>query len=169
MAFWNRSKNSNGLRINSNGLRIIETARDEESINKAVEKGYFPIVKKVSPSKKINSKFSVIQNVKTGLIQVISDYRTGDFLGQINDYKTVIEWTSYYPHNFKSPFAAYLIPKDIKDGERVFVEDLIEDYIGSCWNQGDAWRLSSCDAIWNGKDLEIQWSDDMAIRNMAIG
>jgi len=54
--------------------------------------------------------------------------------------------------------AAYLIPKDIQIGERVFIEDLIEDYVGASWNQGDTFRLESCDAIWNGKDLEIQYN-----------
>jgi hypothetical protein len=32
---------------------------------------------------------------------------------------------------------------------------LIEDYFGESWNQGDAERLESCEAIWNGTDLEI--------------
>lgn len=54
-------------------------------------------------------------------------------------------------------FAAYLISKDIKIGERVFIEDLIEDYIGASWSQGDTYRLDSCEAIWNGTDLEIQY------------
>ena len=56
-----------------------------------------------------------------------------------------------------SPFAAYLIPKDIVIGERVFVKDLIEDFVGKSWNQGDTYRLESCEAIWNGIDLEIQY------------
>ena len=54
---------------------------------------------------------------------------------------------------FSSPFAAYLIPKDVKKGERV----LLEDYIGASWNQGDTFRLESCEAIWNGRALEIQY------------
>ena len=45
------------------------------------------------------------------------------------------------------PFAAYLIPRDLKAGERVFVEDLIEDFVGGEWNQGDVLRLDSCEAI----------------------
>lgn len=144
-----------GSRDNSNGLRVIRTARDKDSINNAARNGFKPLLKKVEPSDKIHSKYSVFQNKKTGEIEVIVDYRQ-DFFDD-SDFETVINWTRYYPHNFKSPFAAYLIPQDIKIGERVFIEDLIQDYIGAKWNQGDTFRLESCEAIWNGRDLVIQY------------
>jgi hypothetical protein len=150
MAFWDRNKNTKEL-------RVIKTARDEDSINNAAINGYYPIIKQIVPSDKIRSKYSVVQHKQTGQIDVLGDYRSSYRKENIDEYKTVIGWTFYYPHNFKSPFAAYLIPKDIIVGERVFIEDLIEDYIGASWNQGDTYRLESCEAIWNGKDLEIQY------------
>lgn len=150
MALLDRNKNAQGL-------RVIETARDKDSINNAVKSGLKPLIKKVEPSDKIRSKYAVVQNKKTGEIAVIGDYRSGFYSGGNDDFEMVIDWTFYYPHSFKSPFAAYLIPEDIQIGERVFIEDLIEDYIGASWNQGDAYRLESCEAIWNGTDLEIQY------------
>jgi hypothetical protein len=42
-------------------------------------------------------------------------------------------------------------------GERVFVEDLIEDFVGLSWNQGDAYRLESCEAMRDGTDLKISY------------
>jgi hypothetical protein len=141
---------------NSQGLRVIKTARDKESVNIAAQNGLRPLIKKVKPSSKIRSKYAVVQNRKTGEIEIVGDYRS-DFYSDSDDYETVIDWTYYYPHNFKSPFAAYLIPNDIKIGERVLLEDLIEDYIGASWNQGDTYRLETCEAIWNGTDLEIQY------------
>ena len=149
MAFWNRNKTSEGL-------RVIKTARDKSSINRAAKNGYIPLLRKVEPYTKIRSKYAVVQNKKTGEINVIGDFRAR-FYGDGDDFEMVIDWTDYYPHNFTSPFAAYLIPKDIKKGERVLLEDLIEDYVGASWNQGDTYRLESCEAIWNGKDLEIQY------------
>ena len=138
---------------NVNGLRIIKTARDEESINTAARNGFFPLLRRVEKSDEIRSKYAILQNRKTGEIEVIGDFRG---FGS-NDYEMIIDFTFYYPHNFPSPFAAYLIPRDIKVGERVFLEDLIEDYIGASWNQGDTYRLESCEAVWNGKDLDIQY------------
>jgi hypothetical protein len=149
MAFWNRNKNGEGL-------RVIKTARDKDSINKAAKSGFRPLIKKVEPSDKIRSKYAVVQNRKTGEIITIGDYRS-DFYSDSDDYEIVIDWSDYYPHNFTSPFAAYLIPQDIKKGERVLLEDLIEDYVGASWNQGDTYRLESCEAIWNGTDFEIQY------------
>jgi len=139
-------------------IRIVKTARDKKSINEAASKGLQPLLKKVVSSSKIRSKYAVMQNKKTGEIMVIGDYRSFHELEGNPDLVTVIDWTDYYPHTFASPFAAYLIPKDIQIGERVFIEDLIEDYVGASWNQGDTFRLESCDAIWNGKDLEIQYN-----------
>jgi hypothetical protein len=149
MALTNRNKSVKNL-------RIIKTARDEDSINKAAKKGFKPLIKMVEPLAEIRSKYSVVQNKLTGEIKVVCDYRESFDDNENNQFETVIDWTFYYPHNFNSPFAAYLIPKDIKVGERVFIEDLIEDYIGASWNQGDKYRLESCEAIWNGLNLEIQ-------------
>ena len=139
---------------NPNGLRVIKTARNEDSINDGADRGFRPLVRKIKPSKKIRSKYAVVQHKTSGHIFVHGDYRIG-LLG--GDYETVIDWSFYYPYNFESPFAAYLIPPDIGIGERVFVEDLIEDFVGSSWNQGDTYRLDSCEAIWNGSDLEFQY------------
>jgi hypothetical protein len=130
---------------------VIKTARSEEAINLAAKQGFYPLVKRVVQSDDIKSKFAIVQHEKSGEIKVLGDYRDTDYEG----YKLVIDFTWYYPYHFKSPFAAYLIPKDLKKGERVFLEDLIEDYVSWCWNQGDVHRLESSEAIWNGKDFEI--------------
>ena len=151
--FWRRYKNKNGL-------RIIYTARSKWAINRAISRGFIPIVKKVEPSKKIHSKFAVIRNIITGKIDVISDYRQSDKEG----YETVLDWTSYYPHYFSSPYAAYLIPNDIQIGERVYIKDLIEDIVGGSWNQGDTYRLPSSEAVWDGKDLLIEFDSKMGFK-----
>ena len=179
MNFKKRKKENN-----LNNLRVIKTARDEKSINAAAKQGYFPLVKKVEKSNEIKSKYAVFQNKKTGEIIVSGDYRclyrricksdyaiiSTEELDQKEDceYKTVIDFTFYYPYHFPSPYAAYLIPEDIKIGEKVFLEDLIEDYVGKRWNQGDTYRLESCKAIWNGKDFDILY-DPKTNCNTIIG
>ena len=150
MHFWDESKNTEKL-------RVIKTARDLNSINAAANNGLRPLIKKVDPSDKIRSKYSVIQNKKTGEIHVVGDFRAGFISDEDVLFERVIDWTYYYPYTFQSPYAAYLIPKDIQIGERVFIEDLIEDFVGSSWNQGDTYRLDGCEAIWNGIDFEIQY------------
>ena len=142
-----------GVDLNRVGIRTIQTARDEESINLAAKNGFFPLMKKVAPDKRIRSKYAIFQNKETGEIRVSGDYRSYDY--EDKKFKPVIDFTFYYPHHFPSPFAAYLIPNDLRIGERVFIEDLIEDYIRAEWNQGDVYRLESSFAIWNGDDFEV--------------
>ena len=141
---------------NLNELIVIKTARCEDSINEAALAGYKLIIKKVEPSSQIRSKYSVVQHIETGQIIVLGDFRVRLDYDDDPNFKTIIDWTFYYTYNFESPFAAYLIPPDLKKGERVFVEDLIEDIVESIWNQGDAYRLDCCEAIWNGNELLIQ-------------
>jgi len=143
---------------NRNDLRVIKTARKVDEINMYARDGYLPLIKKVVPGDNIRSKYRVSQNRATGVICVDGDFRSSPGAGE---WDIVIDFTDYYPHRFESPFAAYIIPKDITKGERVFVEDLIEDFVGATWNQGDVYRLESCDAIWTGVDLEIQYDPDV--------
>jgi hypothetical protein len=136
-----------------NNLRIITTARTLEAINKGAKDGYWPLVKPVVPSPAIKSKYAVFQNQTTGEIDVINDYRAEN---QTKGLTNVIDFTYYYPHHFDNPYAAYLIPPDIKVNERVWLSDLIEDVVGQIWNQGDSYRLPSGEAVWDGTDLILQ-------------
>ncbi len=146
-----------------NNIRVVKTARNKEAINEAAEQGFWPLVKPVIPSPNIKSKFAVLQDKETGKIKVVNDYRElritlnipGDHPPSVAS-NAVIDWTFYYPYHFESPFAAYLIPRDIQVGETVFLEDLIEDVVGASWNQGDTYRLKGCKAVWDGKEFVLQ-------------
>ena len=144
--------------------RTIKTARTVEDINEAARAGLRPLIKPVVPSKKIRAKFQVLQHRVTGEVSVVADYRT--FLDA--DWEVAIDWTRHYPHQWPLPFAAYLLPADLQVGERVLLEDLIEDLVGTSWNQGDAYRLESCTATWNGKDFDLDYSQDRD-RTLVIG
>jgi len=85
----------------------------------------------------------------------IGDYRSEDRLSERQGYELALDWFYYDPYPVSVPFAAYLIPKDLAPGTRVWVEDLIENLVGECWNQGDVYRLEKAEAVWTGKDLVI--------------
>ena len=57
--------------------------------------------------------------------------------GNLSRYKTLVNWTSRNPSKFFSPFAAYIVPKDLKPGERVLINDVITNHVSGRWNQGD--------------------------------
>ncbi len=121
---------------NIKNLRVIYTARSEDSINEAAAKGFWPLIKVVTKNPKIYSKVNVYQNSITGAIKAHGDFRAPKWAEEFelndedfdvsnkkteSDWKEVTGWIYYYPHHFANPYAAYLIPKDIIIGERVFV------------------------------------------------
>lgn len=143
---------------NDKNLRVIKTARTEKEINDAVKEGYFPLLKKVERDEKIYSRLSVYQNRVTGEIVTFSDlrflYRNEE---KLKDYDEIFSF-HYYPYNFPNPYAAYLIPKDIAEGEKVYLDDVIEDFIGS--SHWGAYRLDKHEAVWNGKDIEVSFNEE---------
>lgn len=141
-------------------LRVIKTARCIEDINKAADMGFIPLVKKLKPLKKLFRTIGIFRNKKTNKIEEAEDYVVYEQYGNITSYEDENEWElvvpfhSYYPYKFDSQYAAYLIPHDIEKGEKVILEDLIEDYYGgSFWSHHI--RVESLQAIWAGEDFSI--------------
>jgi hypothetical protein len=136
-------------------LVVIKTVRDLNGINEGIKNGFKPLIKKLEQSHLIVKQYCIIQNKITGEVIKLSNIRT---LSRINksEYDILIDWTGYYPYHFESPFAAYLIPSDLEVGQRVLLEDLIEDLVGASW-QASSSRLEKSEAIWNGKDFEIDY------------
>ena len=149
----------------SKSLRVIHTGRNLEAINRAVEEGFFPLVKELKPSDKLYSTYCVFRNRKTneietaeaedGYVQYGKRYKYSQA-----DWDMVISYSKYYPYKFPGPFAAYLIPSDIAIGERVIIEDLIEDYYGGTfWSHNI--RLETLEAVWDGSDLVVQYDPNV--------
>jgi hypothetical protein len=138
---------------NPHHLRVVKTARTAEAINAAAQEGFRPLVKAVKPSRKIHNWIAVYQHRKTGEIEVCGDCRW--LPGE--DYDLVIPFHYYYPYHFPEPFAAYLLPADLVDGERVWLEDIIEDIVAVYGNQGWCPRLEACEAIWREGKFIIQF------------
>lgn len=140
-----------GAERTADGLRIIRTARDMDAVNDAVRHGLRPLFRHVERSPRIRSKYAIFRHRPTGRYEAWGDFRAG---GAHYEQVTPFHW--YHPQVHPSPFAAYLLPPDLLPLERVWLEDLIEDIVGSYWQQGDVWRLPSCEAIWTGDDLLLQ-------------
>ena len=74
--------------------------------------------------------------------------------------------TTYYPHLQAHPYAAYLIPDDLEQGEKVFIEDIIEDIFAGSHN-GSAYRLNNAEAVWDGEKFNINKGNPFL--NIGIG
>lgn len=144
---------------NPNNLRVIKTARTEDSINAAAREGFRPLLKLVDPGKKIHYLRAVYQHPLTGEIRLSGDYRARRRL-EGEGYELVLPYRRYYPYHFPTPFAAYLVPVDLQEGERVWLEDIIEDIVAVFGNQDYHPRLEAYEAIWTNGDFQIQFDPD---------
>ena len=131
---------------------LIKTARTLDEINLAVEYGYKVLMMKVEPSDKIKVMYSLEQDMETGEISLLQD--SWEIYSHTENTKRLIDKMYYYPYQFPSPFAAYIIPLDLKVGERVILDDLIEDIVGAS-HKMHTYRLDSAEAIWDGERFEI--------------
>ena len=164
------------------GLRVIKTARTLDEINEGVREGYTPLIQQIFPSSIIKVNIRLKKDLTTGQYKVERNgwgrrispknkdltteqhkishkirrkIRGGKNRKHIdNTNEKVYE---YYPYKFPSPFAAYLVPSDIEVGERVVLEDLIEDYQGRRY-QSDVYRLSNAEAKWDGEEFVCIYS-----------
>ncbi len=159
MAFWNFWKKKKiGVESTSN-IRIIETVRGIDTIERAKKKKKNLLYRKVEPFSVCTGKYCKLKNKLTGISFKIYDFR--DSRGWSDKYSIITDWTySYYNYDFPDE-AAYIIPSDIKEDEIVFVKDLIENYIGYSHNQGTESRLSGYQAIWKNNDLVILYNPEI--------
>ncbi len=150
-----RSVRRPGAVLNPRQLRVIKTARTEDAINAAAREGFRPLIKAVQPGKGIHFQVIVLQHRDTGEIKLEGDNR---FSSSRKPEWNLVEYIAYYPYQFPSPFAAYLIPPDLKEGEVVWLEDIIEDILAVYGNQGYHPRLEAWEATWRKGDFQIHFN-----------
>lgn len=135
--------NLNPSRID--GLRVIRTARTLDDMNRAARVGYRPLVVISNREESISKYCSLYQNSETG--EVGEDL----FVRRAPEPPWIELGTpEYYPSATVHNYAAYLIPHDLDPGERIFIEDVIEDFAGDViFHQTQ--RVKSSPAIWTGR------------------
>ncbi len=132
-------------------LRTIKTLRGKEEIKNAINSGQKVLKQKVEPLENIRVTDLHIKDKETGKVK-IEPYSFHALPDDDSKYEIVKEAT-YYPYKFP-PTAAYLLPDDIEVGERVILEDLIEDIVGASHSCG-TYRLDSAEATWNGESFIV--------------
>ncbi|CAM3051837.1 hypothetical protein [Vibrio rarus] len=105
---------------NTEHLVVINTARDMCAINRAEKEGYQVLIKPTDSEEALSSK---VRLIKENGVYSYSGY----------DCRSVVHFdstTSSTKENLNtSPFAAYLIPKNLPTGTKVFVTDIIFEYL----------------------------------------
>ena len=140
----------------SDNLKVIRTIRGETAIKLAKHMGLKLLELRAEVSDEFKIKYKKIKHRITGEIITIGYFRADSRYSC--KYKTLVDWTSKNPSKFFSPYAAYVIPKDLKKGECVLINEVITNHVSGRWNQGDVYRLSKSEATWTGEDFYINVS-----------
>jgi len=140
----------------SDNHKVIRTIRGETAIKLAKHMGLKLLELRAEVSDEFKIKYKKIKHRITGEIITIGDFRADSRYSW--KYKTLVDWTSKNPSKFFSPYAAYVIPKDLKKGELVLINDVITNHVSGRWNQGDVYRLSKSEATWTGEYFNIDVS-----------
>ncbi len=136
----------------------IKTARNLEAMSDAQKRGFTLVFKDTGVKNEFGEfKFMLWQHVVTGELEWSGDFRRG--LDKRDDWKVIRKFTNVRSDR-PFPLAAYLIPKDLPIGVRVFIDDLIQDVPVVFWNQGDANRMVSSAGFWNGEDIVLDQLPD---------
>lgn len=136
-------------------LPVIKTARNLETMADAYERGLRVVLKRTGTQSEAGCKYIVYQHNVSGELWWSGDYRDMQPReGDPRDWTLVADWFYHQPDK-PFPLAAYLVPRGLKRGQRVLLEDVIE-YVGiNCSGQGDTLRLLSCVGVWDGDEFEL--------------
>lgn len=151
--------------IDVENLPKIKTARSLQEINQAVRDGYRVLIQELVPHKSIQSFKVIARNIQTGFYEEVYDRRFISSSGKYDDINLV----EFYPYKFPNPFAAYIIPQDLKPNVMVWLEDLIEDIPGNKRPQGVTKRVESAPALWTGEKMEINMDYINRHRSVILG
>ena len=149
---------------NKNNLRVVRTVREKNynkySLSAEDRNKNHLITQTINPNKDFFSTMLLLQNYRTGQIEYATSRKMFVQYGREinypeNEWKQLLAYEVYQgSKDDLYTWAMYLVPKDAIEGERFYIEDVIGDIVAERFWDG-IYRAKDGEAIWNGKDLEI--------------
>lgn len=145
---------------NKNELRIVQTIYNVSDLNAATRNGLLTLVKNIEPNANLYYRELLLKNFETGEYVTVPSRQFAVQYGKTktfpeNEWQLITSYTKYArPKRLSQKWAAYVLPEKPKLGERLFIEDIIEDILADrFWYKTII--AQSGEAVWNGADLEI--------------
>ena len=145
---------------NSQNLRVVETVDSEHDLNKAIENGHVTLFRKIERNPKLYSRRLLLRNYRSGLYEEVpsrSFYtrHAGKQEFPESEWECMHRYDHYHrERRANKAWAAYVLPQLPIVGERFYIEDIIEDiFVQGFWYS--LIPADNAEAVWNGKDLEI--------------
>lgn len=147
----------------------IRTARGIEEMNFAVRNGFRVIPRKLEATAGTKGSVALCEDTVTGLFSYLYDWRDGwpnedeesteqawssEHAGRDRS-KRVFDFFTYSRDQPVPPVAAYVVPRDLKPGTSVFLEDVIEHLVQT-YPQESSERMPSWWGTWTGTDIVLE-------------
>lgn len=141
---------------------MIKTARSLEAMDDAQMRGYTLLFRNTGVENVFGTTKAILyQNDATGKLWWSGDYRCArPDSNKEGDGWTLVKDFFFIRPDRPLPIAAYLIPPNVKEGTKIYIEDVIEDRTVVLWNQGNAQRRVHETAIWDGTDFVFTEDSD---------
>ena len=149
---------------NKNNLRVVRTIREKNynkySLSAEDRNKNHLITQTIKPNQDFFSTKLLLQNYRTGEIEYATSRKMFVQYGREinypeNKWKQLLAYEVYQgSKDYLYTWAMYLVPKNAKEGERFYIEDVIDDIVAErFW--GSVIRAKDGEAVWNGRNLEI--------------
>ena len=149
---------------NKDNLRVVRTIREKNyqkySLSAEDRNKNYLVTQTIKPNQDFFSSMLLLQNNRSGEIKHATSRRMFVQYGEEinypeNEWKQLLAYEVYQgSKNDFYTWAMYLVPKDAIEGERFYVEDVIDDIVVQrFWDS--IIRAKDGVGIWNGINLEI--------------
>ena len=149
---------------NENNLRVVRTIREKNynkySLSAEDRSKNYLVTQTIKPNENFFSSMLLLQNYRTGEIKHATSRRMFVQYGEEINYpedkwEKLLAYEIYQgSKNDLYTWAMYLVPKDAREGERFYIEDVIDDIVVQrFWDS--IIRAKDGVGIWNGRKLKI--------------
>ena len=148
---------------NENHLPEIETTYDFKRLDRANKEGLHYLIIPIVKNPELVLTSILLRNKDTGKHTTVESRKVFAQYGRILEYPET-EWdllhkVSGYARNRNQTqdWGAYVLPRILSKGERVYIPSLIEDVVAArFW--GAVYPANDAEAVWTGTELEIDHS-----------
>jgi hypothetical protein len=145
---------------NQDNLPVVTTCYSIYEFNEAVKNGHQTCIMKITDNEKLRLKGILLRNKTSGEYIVVKERRMYVQYGRIQEYP-VDEWEAIYDVSgyartrpAHEGWGAYILPHGVKPGDRLYIEDLLEDLVAfEFWYSVGA--AVDGEGIWTGSTIEI--------------
>lgn len=145
---------------NRDNLPVVQTCYSLQKLNESIKHGHQTCIMKITENPKLRLSGILLRNKVSTEYMLVKDRKMyfqheGIKEFSVEEWETIHEVSGYArtrPAN--EGWGAYILPRGVEPGDRVYIEDLLEDLVSFSF-----WYSVGCavdaEGIWNGSSIDI--------------